>query len=211
MPREPQIELDRFVVRLGRVDDAQAAVDYYERNRAHLASTSPLRAEVFYTEEYWRAALASARAGFDADRQMHCFILDEARVVGIVNLSNFVRGAFHACYLGYSIDAELEGRGLMTPAVGRVVDFAFSSLGMHRVMANYLPDNARSAKLLERLGFEREGVAKKYLLINGEWRDHVLTARTNDAWTLPAPIGSADTHVSLPALAGASSAASRRE
>jgi len=197
MPLEPHIELDRFVVRLGRVDDARAAVDFYAKNRAHLASTSPLRAEVFYTEEYWRAALASARAGFDADRQMHCFVLDEARVVGVVNLSNFVRGAFHACYLGYSVDAELEGRGLMTQAVGSVVDFAFASLGMHRVMANYLPDNTRSARLLERLGFEREGVAKKYLLINGEWRDHVLTARTNDAWTLPAAIGS-DAHASLP-------------
>lgn len=199
MPPAPHLVLDRYVIRLGRVDDADAVCDYYERNREHLEATSPLRAELFYTPEYWRAALASARAGFEADRQMHGLLFDGARAVGVVNLSNFVRGAFHACHLGYSIDAQLEGRGLMSSAVARVVEFAFNELGLHRVMANYLPENARSAKLLERLGFEREGVAKKYLLINGEWRDHVLTARVNERWAPPPAPAPPDTIVSLPA------------
>lgn len=199
MPAEPRLSIDRFIVRLAYVDDAGAVADFYTRNRSHLAATSPLRADGFYTEAYWQAALAGAELAFQADRQMHCCLFDGARAVGIVNLSNFVRGAFHACYLGYSIDAELEGRGLMTRAVGRVVDHAFHSLGMHRVMANYLPDNTRSARLLDRLGFEREGIAKKYLLIAGEWRDHVLTARVSDAWTPPSPRVGSDAHVSLPA------------
>lgn len=199
MNAEPHIELDRFVIRAGRVDDAAAVVDYYTRNRAHLAGTSPLRAEAFYTEEYWRAALASAQAGFEADRQLGTCLFDGARVVGVINLSNFVRGAFHACHLGYAIDPQLEGRGLMTRAVGLVVEFAFGSLGMHRVMANYLPENTRSARLLERLGFEREGLAKKYLLIDGVWRDHVLTARVNDAWTPPPPGTASGGHAALAA------------
>jgi ribosomal-protein-alanine N-acetyltransferase len=74
----------------------------------------------------------------------------------------------------------------MTRAVAVVVEHAFEALGLHRVMANYLPENTRSARLLQRLGFETEGVARRYLLIAGEWRDHVLTARVNDAWALPA-------------------------
>jgi len=196
MPAAPHIALDRFIIRLGRVDDAREALAYYERNREHLAATSPRRADLFYTEEYWRAALASGRAAFEADRQMPCFLFDGPKAVGAINLSNFVRGAFHACHLGYSIDAELQGKGLMTRAVARVVDFAFTSLGMHRVMANYLPSNTRSARLLERLGFEREGVARKYLLIDGEWRDHVLTARVNDAWAPPATPAPPDALVS---------------
>lgn len=199
MPSEPHYSIDRFRVRLGKVDDAAAIADFYARNRAHLAATSPIRAEGFYTEAYWQAALAGAELAFQADRQMHCCLFDGDRAVGIINLSNFVRGAFHACYLGYSIDAELEGRGLMQQAVGRVVGHAFDALGMHRVMANYLPDNVRSARLLERLRFEREGIAKKYLLIAGEWRDHVLTARVNDGWTPPSPRPGSDAHVSLPA------------
>jgi [ribosomal protein S5]-alanine N-acetyltransferase len=198
MRPHPHLSIDRFVIRLARVDDAGAVADFYTRNRTHLAATSPIRAEGFYTEAYWQAALAGAELAFQADRQMHCCLFDGARAVGIVNLSNFVRGAFHACHLGYSIDAELEGRGLMTRAVGRVVEHAFDALGMHRVMANYLPENTRSASLLDRLGFEREGVAKKYLLIAGEWRDHVLTARVNDAWTLPTPLATSEAHLSPP-------------
>lgn len=186
MPSSPNVAVERFVIRLGHPDEAAAVADFHTRNREHLAATSPIRADTFYTEAYWRAALANAEADFRADRQMHCFLFDEARVVGIINLSNFVRGAFQACHLGYSIDSELEGRGLMTVAVSRVVEHAFHVLGMHRVMANYLPDNARSARLLERLGFEKEGLARKYLLIAGQWRDHVLTARVNDAWAAPA-------------------------
>jgi ribosomal-protein-alanine N-acetyltransferase len=198
MPSEPHRTIDRFIVRLGYVDDAGAMADFYVRNRTHLAPTSPLRAEGFYTEAYWQAALAGAELAFQADRQMHCCLFDGPRVVGIINLSNFVRGAFHACYLGYSIDAELEGRGLMTRAVQGIVEHAFDALGMHRVMANYLPENTRSARLLDRLGFEREGLAKKYLLIAGAWRDHVLTARVNPAWSAPTPRVGSDAHVSLP-------------
>ena len=67
-------------------------------------------------------------------------------------------------------------------AVRLVYDYAFSALGMHRVMANYMPENERSGRLLERLGFEREGFARKYLNIDGEWRDHVLTSRINEHW-----------------------------
>lgn len=203
MRQEPHLSIDRFVVRLARVEDAGAVADFYTRNRAHLAATSPIRAEGFYTEAYWQAALAAAELAFQADRQMHCCLFDAARAIGVVNLSNFVRGAFHACHLGYSIDAELEGLGLMTRAVGRVVEHAFDALGMHRVMANYLPENTRSASLLDRLGFEREGIAKKYLLIAGQWRDHVLTARVNDAWTLPISPATSEAHLSLPGAGAA--------
>jgi ribosomal-protein-alanine N-acetyltransferase len=186
MPLEPNLTVDHLVVRLGRPEQAQAVADFYSRNREHLAATSPIRPEASYTAAYWRAALANAEAGFQSDRQMQCFLFDEARAVGVINLSNIVRGAFQACHLGYSIDAELEGRGLMTRAVAGIVEHAFDALRLHRVMANYLPENVRSARLLERLGFETEGVAKRYLLIAGEWRDHVLTARVNDAWAQPA-------------------------
>lgn len=57
--------------------------------------------------------------------------------------------------------------------------------GMHRIMANYMPHNQRSGQLLARLGFEKEGYAKDYLMINGRWRDHVLTALTTPDWVKP--------------------------
>lgn len=162
-------------------------LDYYGRNRAHLAPYSPLPPDNFYTLDHWRAVLRSADEAFAHDRQAHCFVYDadESAVMGVVNLSNFVRGAFHACYLGYSIDQTLEGTGRMSAVVEAVVRYAFDALRLHRVMANYLTDNERSGRLLARLGFEREGVAKNYLRIAGHWRDHVLTSRTNERWSEP--------------------------
>src|SRR3546814_5111337 len=100
-------------------------------------------------------------------------------VIGQVNFSNIVRGAFQAAHMGYQIDAECEGRGLMTEALRLAIDFMFARFGLHRIMANYIPDNHRSGRVLERLGFEKEGYARNYLFIDGAWRDHVLTALIN--------------------------------
>lgn len=97
-------------------------------------------------------------------------------IVGIINVSQIVRGAFQAAVIGYSLDGCAEGRGLMTEALEAVIDYAFDGLELHRLMANYRPENTRSAAVLERLGFIKEGYAKEYLFIDGAWRDHVLTS-----------------------------------
>jgi ribosomal-protein-alanine N-acetyltransferase len=105
-----------------------------------------------------------------------------ALAVGACDLNNIVRGAFQACYLGYSMDGASQGRGLGAEAVAAVVDCGFQTLGLHRIMANYQPDNERSARLLASLGFVVEGRAQEYLLLGGRWSDHVLTAKTAPDW-----------------------------
>lgn len=84
-----------------------------------------------------------------------------------------------ACYLGYSVDHSSQGRGVMYEALDTLIPVVFSQFGLHRIMANYMPRNERSGRLLQRLGFEKEGYAKDYLQIAGRWEDHVLTARTH--------------------------------
>ena len=66
----------------------------------------------------------------------------------------------------------------MREALSASVAHMFDHEKLHRIMANYIPENARSGRLLERLGFEIEGQAKNYLHIAGVWRDHILTAKT---------------------------------
>ncbi len=100
-------------------------------------------------------------------------------VVGAAQLSNIVRGAMWGCTLGYALDHEHVGRGWMTEALRAVTEHAFVVLHLNRVMANYMPNNERSAAVLERVGFVREGLARGYLYIDGAWRDHVLTALRN--------------------------------
>ena len=109
----------------------------------------------------------------------------ESPILGWINLTNVVRGVFQACYMGYKLDRRMQGQGYMTEAARAVVDFAFDTLLLHRIMANYMPHNQRSAALLRRLGFTIEGVARDYLYIAGDWRDHVLTSLVNPRATPP--------------------------
>jgi ribosomal-protein-alanine N-acetyltransferase len=109
-------------------------------------------------------------------------------MIGICNFTQIFRGPFQACYLGYKIDYAYEGKGLMTEALQRAIQYVFEDLNLHRIMANYMPANTRSARLLDRLGFVIEGYAQEYLLINHQWEDHVLTALTNQNWQENKPI-----------------------
>lgn len=103
-------------------------------------------------------------------------VAGSARIVGRVNLSDIVRGVFLNANLGYWVDGELQGRGLATAAVGAALHHAREA-GLHRVQAGTLVHNLGSQAVLERNGFERFGLAPRYLRIAGEWRDHVLFQR----------------------------------
>lgn len=76
-----------------------------------------------------------------------------------------------------------EGKGFIFKALQRAILYMFEEHSLHRIMANYMTANKRSAKLLDRLGFEIEGYAKQYLYIQNKWEDHILTALTNENWS----------------------------
>lgn len=94
------------------------------------------------------------------------------RLVGYVSVGNIVRASFQSAYLGYAAFAGHHGRGLMREGLARVVAEAFGPLGLHRLEANIQPDNARSIALVRSLGFRKEGLSPRYLMVDGAWRDH---------------------------------------
>lgn len=104
---------------------------------------------------------------------------ESCEIVGECSFTNIVRGVFQACHLGFSINGDLESKGLMYEALSACISCLFNTVQLHRIMANYQPKNLRSGRLLEKLGFEREGYAKSYLQINGIWEDHVLCSIIN--------------------------------
>jgi len=103
-----------------------------------------------------------------------------SRFVGKIALSGVLRGAMHGAYLGYWMDRDHEGQGLCTEAIRAVLDFAFGPAELHRVQAAIMPRNAKSLRVIEKLGFRREGYAERYLQIAGTWEDHILFARTRE-------------------------------
>jgi ribosomal-protein-alanine N-acetyltransferase len=183
----PELATARLVVRLARPGMQAAMVRFLAENfEGHLDRWSPPAATAFFTEAFWRERLAVAVEEFNAGRAAR-FVLQRpgpatGPVIGTCNYTNIVRGPFLACHLGYQIARAQEGQGFMAEALRATNAFVFRELRLHRIMANHRPENERSGRLLERLGFVREGVAKDYLFIDGAWRDHVLTALVNPAF-----------------------------
>ena len=109
-------------------------------------------------------------------------IQGEADLVGCINVSEIVRGAFQSAYLGFYAFVPYAGQRLMKQAMRLVITEAFSTLGLHRLEANVQPMNERSTKLVESLGFRREGFSPRYLKIGDQWCDHHRYAITAEDW-----------------------------
>jgi ribosomal-protein-alanine N-acetyltransferase len=159
-------------------------VDFFTRNRAHFARWDPPAPADFYSIAFWERSIARSIDDFAADRAVRLDLFEagdpQGRVViGRMGFSQIFRGPFQSCILGYQIDAAFEGKGLMHEALTAAIRYMFEVKALHRIQANHLPENRRSAALLARLGFVREGLAKDYLFIANAWRDHVLNALTN--------------------------------
>ena len=191
----PELRTERLSVRLARPGMEAAMARFLTENfDGHLDRWSPPAAPAFFTEAFWRERLAVAVEEYQAGRAAR-FVLQahgpvSGPILGTCNYTNIVRGPFQACHLGYQVARSHEGQGLMAEALRATNAWAFEHLRVHRIMANYRPENERSAGVLERLGFVREGLARDYLFIDGAWRDHVLTSLTNPAfdpaWVEPA-------------------------
>ncbi|RUL62538.1 GNAT family N-acetyltransferase [Dyella dinghuensis] len=175
----PILRTPRTVIRLPEENDAPKLLRYRVENQLHLGPWEPLREPVYYTLDHCITSIAEGRENVRLDRgyPLLVFDRDEHMLLATFTFANIVRGAFQACHLGYGVAAHMQGQGLMQEVLRAGIDWAFDELDLHRVMANYLPRNERSAKLLALLGFVREGYAKQYLNIAGVWEDHILTAR----------------------------------
>ena len=108
--------------------------------------------------------------------------LQDGAIVGFLNLSEIVRGAFKSAFLGYGGVAAFAGQGYMTEAMDLVLREAFTRLDLHRVEANIQPGNVRSIALAKRCGFELEGFSPRYLKVGGRWRDHERWAIRAETW-----------------------------
>jgi [ribosomal protein S5]-alanine N-acetyltransferase len=181
--RQILLNTPRLILRLPNENDITQFQAFDERNRGHM---SPWRSATGKQEKDLKDQLIEWEQEFKEGKSIRFLLFlkedPEGGIIGFCNFSQIFRGPFQACYLGYHIDAAFQGKGLMSEAVTKATKYMFEIQNLHRIMANYMPSNERSARLLHKLGFVIEGHAKQYLLINGQWEDHILTSLTNENW-----------------------------
>ena len=165
-----------------RVDDATSMRDLLVSNWRHLEPWMPQRDESWFDLEARRADLEHEVAEHTAGTGYHFAAVVHDRIVGRIDVSNVVRRVWQNATIGYWIAEEHGGKGYATAAVRLASDFAFGRAGLHRLQAAVMPRNGASLRVLEKAGFRREGLAARYLRINGRWEDHILFATTLEEW-----------------------------
>lgn len=97
---------------------------------------------------------------------------------GQITVGNIVRGALRSAWIGYWVSKDVGGQGVATAALALGLDHCFGPVGLHRVEATVRPENQASQAVLRKVGFREEGLLKRYLDVDGAWRDHILVAMT---------------------------------
>ncbi|MDP9037228.1 MAG: GNAT family N-acetyltransferase, partial [Myxococcota bacterium] len=182
-----RIVTERLAMRPPRPNDVPELRRAMRKNDAHLRpwSVAPAAGEDPASLAAVSGAVLRHRREWKRGQAFVLLIVpqeDDHRVIGRVALGGVLRGAFQNAYLGYWLDRDYQGRGLMTEAVRATTFFAFTSARLHRVQAAVMPRNHASLRVLEKLGYRREGLAERYLCIAGKWEDHILLAATAEEW-----------------------------
>ena len=169
-------------LRYPRAADYHAWAALRGESRAFLSKWEPVWAEDELTRGAFRRRIKRYQKETRLDSAYVFFVFRKSddRLMGGCTLSNVRRGVTQCCALGYWIGAPFARQGSMHDALAALVPFVFKTLGMHRIEAACVPDNAPSRNLLAKLGFREEGLARKYLLINGVWADHILFGLLED-------------------------------
>lgn len=178
----PAVHGAGVTLRIPQSSDYPAWASLRERSRAFLTPWEP----VWPVDDLSRAAFRRRIRRYAEDQRndlAYAFLIyrssDDA-LIGGITLANVRRGVAQAGSIGYWIGEPYARRGYMTAAVRALIPFSFGTLRLHRLEAACIPSNAASIALLEKTGFKREGYARRYLCINGEWQDHLLYARLQD-------------------------------
>ncbi|HEY1876814.1 MAG TPA: GNAT family protein [Rhizomicrobium sp.] len=176
--QQPVIRGQGVYLRYPRIADYPVWARLRGESREFLTPWEPVWADDELTRGAFRRRIKRYQKETRLDSAYVFFVLRESDnvLLGGCTLSNVRRGVTQCCTLGYWIGAKFARQGYMTSAVKALIPFVFKTLGLHRIEAACLTDNEPSKNLLARTGFRQEGVARRYLLINGEWADHLLFA-----------------------------------
>jgi ribosomal-protein-alanine N-acetyltransferase len=180
--QQPVIRGENVYLRYPRVADFFAWSRLRSESREFLVPWEPSWATDELSKGAFRRRLKKYQRETRLDSAYAFFVFrnEDNALLGGCTLSNVRRGVTQCCALGYWVGERFARQGYMFDAVRALVPFIFKTLGLHRIEAACLPSNDPSKSLLAKAGFREEGLARRYLQINGEWQDHVLFALLAD-------------------------------
>lgn len=174
---------DRLILRVLDPSYAPLVLEYLSNNRVFLRGWEVEKSKNYFTLDYQRMSLKKDMENFRLEKSLRFWIFKKdntKKIIGSISLDNIIRGPFQSCFLGYKLDNFELNKGYMTEATEKIIDIAFNGYGLHRIEANIMPRNLASIRVVEKLGFQNEGLAKKYLLLNGIWEDHIHMVLLNE-------------------------------
>lgn len=167
----PTLSEGRVGLRPIRLRDARLLERSLLDNRIWLRqweATSPYSPGSFDARASIRSLLANARAGHGLP-----FVVEyDGELAGQLNVSSIAYGSLSSATIGYWVTEAFAGRNITPTAVALATDYCFYQLGLHRMEICIRPENAPSLRVVEKLGFRYEGLRRRYIHINGDWRDH---------------------------------------
>lgn len=178
----PLLQGERLYLRPPQISDYRAWANLRAQSRDFLAPWEPLWAD----DDLERSAFRHRIRHYDdeaAAGTAHPFFLfhnSDSRLLGGITLGNIRRGVGQNGMIGYWMGAPYAGQGYMSEALRLLISHAFTKVRLHRLEAACIPSNERSIRLLEKAGFQREGLLRSYLKINGMWQDHLLFSLIED-------------------------------
>ncbi len=181
-PEAPELYGAEHLLRLPRNSDYPQWYRLRSDSRAFLQPWEPTWRSDELTEASFRARVL--RAGQENSSGLAVPLLlfhkKDMQLIGGLTIGYIRRGAAQSCMIGYWMGEAHAGKGHMLAALKVAIPYIYGGLQLHRIEAACIPDNWKSIRLLEKAGFEREGLLRKYLKINGEWHDHVMFSRLPD-------------------------------
>lgn len=177
-------ETDRLILKVLQPVHAQMVLDFVSDNAEVFSSFEPVVAENYYTVEHQEAILEYEYNHFLKLEMIryYVFLKDEPdKIIGTVSFRNIQKPVYSTCTLGYKIHRDYWHNGLCYEAIDKLIDELTLELGIHRIEAYVMPDNFPSIGLLEKLGFEKEGLLRDKISIKGAWEDHYIYSLITEA------------------------------
>jgi ribosomal-protein-alanine N-acetyltransferase len=178
----PILMQDGVELRVPEMADYESWAALRLESRAFLVPWEPAWPQDDLTRTAFRSRVKRYMRDIESDSSYPFFVYraQDDRFIGAITLSNVRRGVAQAGSVGYWTGSPYIRQGYMTAAMSALMPFAYGHLHLHRVEAACLPVNLASIRLLTKCGFRQEGLARRYLKINGRWEDHLLFARLAD-------------------------------